>query len=86
MKSKTEKLSDKEKSFVVFLWIYDNISYDVDLFSGRNADYIPEGVFRNGSSVYSDYSRLQKDISIFLGLELNMLIVMQKESVIVFTK
>ena len=70
MKSKTEKLSDKEKSYIVFLWVCDNISYDVDsYYAGSYGDCSPEGVFRKGSSVCSGYSRLYKDISLYLDLE-----------------
>ena len=70
MKSKTENLSEKEKSFIIFLWICDNISYDVDsYFAGRSVDCTPEGVFKNGSSVCSGYSRLYKDLSDYLNLE-----------------
>ena len=70
MKSKTEKLSEKEKSYIIFLWICDNISYDVDsYFAGRDVDCTPEGVFKNGSSVCSGYARLYKDISNFLNLK-----------------
>ena len=70
MKSKTEKLSDKEKSYIIFLWICDNISYDIDsYYAGRSVDCSPEGVFRNGSSVCSGYSRLYKDFSLYINLE-----------------
>ena len=72
MKLKTIKLNDKEKSFVLFLWICDNISYDVDsYFAGRNVDCTPEGVYKNGQSVCSGYARLFKDIADFLNLEVN---------------
>ena len=70
MKSKTKKLSLKEKSYIIFLWICDNISYDIDsYYAGRDVDCTPEGVFKNGSSICSGYSRLFKDISIYLNLE-----------------
>ena len=70
LKAKTENLSDKEKSYIIFLWICDNISYDVDsYFAGRDVDCTPEGVYRNGSTVCSGYSRLYKDIALYLGLE-----------------
>ena len=70
MKEKTENLNDKEKSYVLFLWICDNISYDVDsYFAGRSVDCTPEGVYKNGQSVCSGYSRLFKNIADFLNLE-----------------
>ena len=70
LKSKTVNLSDKEKSFVIFLWICDNIAYDVDsYFAGRDVDCTPQGVYKNGSSVCSGYSRLYKDFADYLNLE-----------------
>ena len=70
MKSKTNQLSQKEKSYVIFLWICDNIVYDAkSYFQGKEVDCTPEGVYRNGSSVCSGYSRLYKDFSIFLNLQ-----------------
>ena len=70
IKSKTIKLSKKEKSYVVFLWICENISYDADsYFSGKKVDCTPEGVFKNGASVCSGYSRIFKDISTYIDLE-----------------
>ena len=69
MQSKTKDLSEKEKSYVVFKWECDNIDYDVEsYFAGRNADCTPEGVFKNGKTVCSGYSRLFKDIASYLGL------------------
>ena len=55
---------------MIFLWECKNIVYDAEgLFAGRNVDCTPEGVFRNGKTVCSGYSRLYKDIAVFLGLE-----------------
>lgn len=70
IKSKTEKLTPKEKSYVIFLWICENISYDADaFFSGKKVDCTPEGVFNNGLTVCSGYARLFKDISSHINLE-----------------
>ena len=70
LKSKTVNLSDKEKSFIIFLWIGDNISYDLDsYFARREVDCSPKGVFKSGSSVCSGYSRLYKDFADNLNLE-----------------
>ena len=70
LKLKTVNLSDKEKSFVIFLWIGDNISYDLDsYFARRDVDCSPKGVFKSGSSVCSGYSRLYKDFADYIGLE-----------------
>ena len=70
LKSKTSNLSPIEKSYVIFRWICDNIAYDADsFFAGRDVDCTPEGVYRNGSTVCSGYSRLYKDFSIYLDLQ-----------------
>ena len=70
LKSKTENLSDKEKSFVIFLWICDNIAYDADsYYAGTNVDCTPKGVYKNGSSICAGYSRLYKDFADYLNLE-----------------
>ena len=70
MKSKTGELSEKEKAFVIFIWISQNIDYDAaSYFAGRSVDCTPEGVFANGKTVCSGYSRLYKNIADFLGLE-----------------
>ena len=69
IKSKTKNLSDKEKSYVVFLYVCNNITYDIfSKNSERSVDCSPEGVFKNGSSVCSGYARLYKDIAIYLNL------------------
>ena len=70
MKSKTVKILEIEKSYIIFLWICQNIDYDApSYFAGRNVDVTPEGVFRNGKTVCSGYSRLYKDISTYMSLE-----------------
>ena len=70
MRSKTNNLSHKEKSFVIFLWISENISYDaVSYYNGADVDCTPEGVYRKGKTVCSGYSHLYKDFSDYLGLE-----------------
>ena len=70
IKSKTEKLNQLQKSYVLFLWICDNISYDAKFYyAGLKVDCIPEGVFRTGLSVCSGYARLYKNIAFYLNLE-----------------
>ena len=70
LRSKTNNLSPIEKSYVIFIWICENIRYDADsYFSGADVDCTPEGVYNNGLSVCSGYSRLFKDFSDYLGLE-----------------
>ena len=71
MKSQTNNLSDFEKSYILFLWICDNIAYDTkSFFAGTDVDCSPEGVFQNGSSVCSGYSRLFNDIGSYIGLDI----------------
>ena len=70
IKSKTNDLSQKEKCYIIFLWICENISYDADsFFAGRKVDVTPEGVFKNGLTVCSGYARLYKDIATYINLE-----------------
>lgn len=69
MKSKTKNLSQTEKSYVAFLWECQNIDYDAQgYFSGSNVDCTPEGVFKNGKTVCSGYSRLYKELATYLEL------------------
>ena len=69
-KQKTENISPKEKAFVVFLWVCYNIDYDAEgYFSGRNVDCTPNGVFQNGKTVCSGYARLYREITTYIGLE-----------------
>ena len=71
MKSKTDNLAQKEKSYITFLWICQNIDYDAEgYFAGRKVDCTPEGVFKNGKAVCSGYARLYKNIGIYLGLNI----------------
>ena len=70
MKSKTEKLSQKEKSFIIFLWICDNIAYDsYSYYAGSSVDCSPEGVFKNGKTVCSGYAHLYKNFADYLDLD-----------------
>ena len=70
IKSKTEKSSAKEKAYITFLWICQNVDYDAEsYFAGRNVDVTPDGVFRNGKTVCSGYARLYRDISTYISLE-----------------
>ena len=53
-KEKTKNLSKKEKAYVVFLWIGQNIEYDIEnLNLGKSIDCTPIGVFKNGKTVCS---------------------------------
>ena len=70
IKSKTQKLNSKLRSYVLFLWICDNIIYDAkSYYSGASVDCTPEGVFKTGLSICSGYARLYKDIALYINLE-----------------
>lgn len=46
IKSKTKKSSSKEKAYIIFLWICQNIDYDIEsYFAGRESDVKPDGTF-----------------------------------------
>jgi len=69
MRRKTKDLSEKEKSYVVFIWVCNNINYDLEsLLEGRYVDCTPEGAFTNGKTICSGFSRLYKDIASHIGL------------------
>ena len=65
----TINLNPQEKAYILFLWIGQNINYDAEgYFLGLKVDVTPEGVFENGSTVCSGYSRLYRDIGVYIGL------------------
>ena len=69
MKLKTDKLSEIEKAYILFIWEGNNIDYDDEsYFAGKSVDCTPDGAFKNGKTVCSGYSRLYKDIAIYLDL------------------
>ena len=71
LKNKTNNLYEKDKAYILFLWVCDNIVYDyASYFAGRNVDCEPEGVFRNGKTVCSGYARLYKNLGEYIGLEI----------------
>ena len=52
IKIETNQLPDKEKAYVLFLWVCDNIVYDADsYFAGRETQCESEDIFRNGITV-----------------------------------
>ena len=59
LKTRTVNLSDKEKSFVIFLWICDNIAIDTDSYFSGKVD----------STFSSAPPRLYKDFADYLNLE-----------------
>ena len=70
IKSKTENLSEKEKAFILFKWMGQNIDYDVKNKNlGKRVDCSKEGVFRTGKTVCSGYSNLFEHIALYLNLK-----------------
>ena len=54
IKNLTLTLTPLEKSYILFLWIGQNVDYDAQgFFAGANVDVTPEGVFNNGKTVCS---------------------------------
>ena len=70
LKKKTEGLSEIEKSFLVYNWITDNISYDTNcLISKKFIPNSPFETFKNRKSTSIGYSRLYRDLCSILQLE-----------------
>lgn len=73
IKSKTNKLSKLEKSYILFLYICQNLEYDTEVFFDQKiVEYTPEDVFKNGITVCSGYCILYKDIAEYLSLEVEI--------------
>ena len=69
IKNLTLTLTPLEKSYILFLWIGQNVDYDAQgYFAGTDVDVTPEGVFNNGKTVCSGYSRLYRDIGVYIDL------------------
>ena len=69
IKNLTSNLTPSEKAYILFLWIGQNVDYDAQgYFAGTDVDVTPEGVFNNGKTVCSGYSRLYRDIGIYIDL------------------
>ena len=70
IKNKTKNCSQEEKAYILYLWETDNIEYDMASYlSNKNVDCSPAGVFKNGKSVCSGYSRLFESIALHINLE-----------------
>ena len=70
IKSKTIKLSRKEKAYIIYMWICLNIEYDKSIFSGKKVDCSPYGAFNNGKTVCSGYSKLFIEIGKYVGINI----------------
>ena len=69
IREKTIKCSQKEKYYIIYLWICENIDFDEEsFFAGKFINCSPEFVFKKGKTVCSGYARLFRDISSFLEL------------------
>ena len=69
IREKLIKCSQKEKFYIIFLWICENIDYDINLV-GKFINCTPEFVFKNGKTICTGFSRLFQNIS--SSLELNV--------------
>ena len=70
IKEKSFKCSQKEKFYIIFLWICENIDYNINLV-GKFINCSPDNVFKNGKTICTGFSRLFQDIASYL--ELNVL-------------
>ena len=69
IRDKTINCSQKEKYYIIYLWICENIDFDEEsFFAGKFINCSPEFVFKKGKTVCSGYARLFRDISSFLEL------------------
>ena len=68
IRSKTKDISQKEKAFVIYLWICNNFQYDEGLYSGKEVSYTPRGAFTKGKTVCEGFSRLFLEIASYIGL------------------
>jgi len=69
LKSKTLLCSQKEKYYIIYLWICENIDYDEQsFFTGKFINCTPEFVFKKGKTLCTGYSRLFRDIASYLEL------------------
>ena len=63
LKLKANKLSDSEKSFLIYYWVTNNISYDTkNLISKKYIPNSPIDTFTNRKSTSTGYSRLYRDL------------------------
>lgn len=62
--------NDMEKAWLVFLWVTDNIAYDIEGYkSGNYARSDVESVFKSGLSVCQGYAEIFTDLAKRVGLE-----------------
>ena len=70
LKLKANKLSDSEKSFLIYYWVTNNISYDTkSLISKKYIPNSPIDTFTNRKSTSTGYSRLYRDLCNKLNIE-----------------
>jgi len=67
IKEKSFKCSQKEKFYIIFLWICENIDYNINLV-GKFINCSPDNVFKNGKTICTGFSRLFQDIASYLEL------------------
>jgi transglutaminase-like putative cysteine protease len=62
--------SDRDKVRLIFRWVTDRITYDVDIFTtGKVGDTSPEAVLKSRRSVCEGYARLFEKLGKLAGLE-----------------
>ena len=69
IKANTLTCSQKEKYYIIYLWICENIDFDEStFFAGKFINCTPEFVFKKGKTICSGYARLFRDIASYLEL------------------
>ena len=67
IKEKSMKCSQKEKFYIMYLWICENIDFDINS-AGKFINCSPEFVFKNGKTICTGFARLFQNIAAFLEL------------------
>ena len=69
IKNLTSNLTPSEKAYILFLWIGQNIDYDIEKQLAKvEIDVTPEGVFNNGKTICTGYTHLYRDIGTYIDL------------------
>ena len=70
LKKNTKDLSQKEKAYLIFVWISYNITYDDKGLKNRTVDRTAEGSYLKGTTVCGGYAKLFEHIGKALGLNI----------------
>ena len=64
LQSKTEKLTEIEKAYIIFVWMANNIEYNIGLKGNITHELCePINVYKTGKAVCAGYSNLYKDFA-----------------------